>query len=89
MDRHIVYAVVSIDTDIERVHIRKRVSRATDWNSAIDRWYKLDDHRRAEGTNLRTLGVSHYAVRAENDPEWPARKRAQFKPRCAKTGRFV
>jgi hypothetical protein len=61
------------------------VSRPLDWNAAQDRWLNLDNARRdaVQGTGrYPTTGqprdhypdvpVRYFAVRAADDPNWPA-----------------
>lgn len=89
-DKHFVFAVAKVATELgETAIIRKRVSRALDWSSAIDRWDRLDQQRTGTGLKLRSVPVAFLAVRASNDPAWPSRGRTDCKPRDARTGRFV
>lgn len=68
-DRHIVYATVKTP---HRTIVR-RVSRELSWEDAQTRWWELDGIRYYGGEILVTgLQVSHFSVRAANDPNWPS-----------------
>jgi hypothetical protein len=89
-DHHIVYAVARIDIDLGAIHVKRRVSRELPWCEAIDRWDALDRARReAQGVSLRRTPVSYLAVRAADDPAWPALDRARTRPRDTQSGRFI
>ena len=89
-DRHIVYAVAELSTDFGGILVRQRVSRPMGWSEAQDRFQALTGERVMHpAVKLRHTPIRYFAVRGEDDPTWPSIARANIRPRCAKTGRFV
>lgn len=89
-DKHIVYAVAELSTDLGTVLQKLPVSRRMDWGEAQDRFMALTgDKVTFPPVKLRHTPIRYFAVRAANDPQWPRYARADIRPRCAKTGRFV
>jgi len=69
-DRHIVYAV----TIAGKSRVKHRVSDPLDLSAAMRTWSAFDDPRfeRGQRTCVQGQRVAFHAVRAANDPDWPA-----------------
>lgn len=64
---HILYAVTEDNQ-------RHRISEPKGWDAAVAQWHRYDDVRHYERKtwHIGEQPVKFFAVRAEDDPEWPA-----------------